>query len=120
MRKNEEAGRHDGSVAATQAIKATHRSRMDLDTGAGVPQPSRMSRNQALHAAALALPKEERADLAIDLIDSLDGPADEGVEEAWAVEIDARVTAWRAGQAEVIPFEAAVSAARERLKARHG
>ncbi len=79
-----------------------------------------MSRNQALHAAAPALPEEERAELALDLIDSLDGPADESVEEAWADEVDARVTAWRARQAEVVPFEAAVNAARERLKARHG
>ena len=93
---------------------------MALDSGPGVLHPSHMSRNQALHAAALALPEEERADLAIDLIDSLDGPADEGVEEAWAIEVDARVTAWRAGQAEVIPFEAAVTAARERLRARRG
>jgi putative addiction module component (TIGR02574 family) len=93
---------------------------MGLDSDPGVLQPSRMSRNQALHAAALALPEEERADLALDLIDSLDGPAEEGVEEAWADEVDARVTAWRAGQAEVVPFEAAVTAARERLKARHG
>jgi putative addiction module component (TIGR02574 family) len=93
---------------------------MGLDSDPGVLQPSRMSRNQALHAAALALPEEERADLALDLIDSLDGTAEEGVEEAWADEVDARVTAWRAGQAEVVPFEAAVTAARERLKARHG
>ncbi len=79
-----------------------------------------MSRNQALRAAALALPEKERAELALDLIDSLDGPAEKGVEEAWADEVDARVTAWRAGQAEVVPFEAAVTAARERLKGRHG
>lgn len=101
-------------------MKGSRWCRMDLDSGAGVPHPSHMSRNQALHEAALALPEEQRADLVIDLIDSLDGPADEGVEEAWAHEIDARVTAWRAGQAEVIPFEAAVTAARERLKARRG
>ena len=79
-----------------------------------------MSRNRALHTAALALPEEERAELALDLIDSLEGPADEGVEQAWADEVDARVEAWRAGRAEVVPFEAAVTAARERLKARHG
>ena len=78
-----------------------------------------MRRNQALHAAALALPEEERAALAIDLIDSLDGSAKEGAEKAWADEVDARVTAWRAGQAEVVPFDAAVTAARERLKARY-
>jgi putative addiction module component (TIGR02574 family) len=93
---------------------------MDLDIGAGIPQPPQMSRNQALRVAALALPEEERADLALDLIDSLDGPADEGVEEAWVHEVDRRVTAWRSGRAEVIPFDAAVSAARERLKVRHG
>jgi putative addiction module component (TIGR02574 family) len=79
-----------------------------------------MSRNQALHAAVLALPEEDRADLAVDLLDSLDGPADEGAEEAWAAEVGARVTALREGRAEVIPFEEAMAAARERLKARRG
>ncbi|MFS8067514.1 MAG: addiction module protein, partial [Byssovorax sp.] len=72
-------------------VTAFQENRRWLDSGAGVPQPSPMSRNQALHAAALALPEEERAELALDLIDSLDGPADEGVEEAWADEVDARV-----------------------------
>lgn len=72
-----------------------------------------MRRNEVLRAAVLALPEEERAELALKLIDSLDGPA----EDAWADEVDDRVTAWRARQAEVVPFEAAVTAARKRLKA---
>jgi putative addiction module component (TIGR02574 family) len=76
-----------------------------------------MSRNEALRTAVLALPEEERADLAVDLIDSLDGPADPHAEEAWANEISARLAARRAGQAAVVPFETALAVA---YQARHG
>jgi putative addiction module component (TIGR02574 family) len=69
-----------------------------------------MSRNDALRAAVLALPMEERA----ELVDSLDEPEDEDAEEAWVDEIAARFKALRAGKAEVIPFADAMAAARER------
>ena len=39
---------------------------------------------------ALGLPTEERAELAAELIASLDGPADADVEAAWAAEIERR------------------------------
>lgn len=47
---------------------------------------------QDLLRDALALPPEERADLAAELIASLDGPADDPaeVEAAWAAEIERR------------------------------
>jgi putative addiction module component (TIGR02574 family) len=41
---------------------------------------------------ALELPTRERADLAAELIASLDGPADPDVEAAWAAEIERRAT----------------------------
>jgi putative addiction module component (TIGR02574 family) len=47
---------------------------------------------------ALALPEDERADLAAELIASLDGPPDAGWEQAWSAEIDRRLdAATRAG-----------------------
>ena len=49
-------------------------------------------RGQDLLRDALALPEAERADIAAELIASLDGPADDptDVESAWAVEIERR------------------------------
>lgn len=42
---------------------------------------------------ALALSDDERAELASELIASLDGPADRDLENAWLAEIDRRVAA---------------------------
>jgi putative addiction module component (TIGR02574 family) len=46
---------------------------------------------QAVLATALRLTLEERAQLAAELLASLDGEADEDVDAAWAVEIERRV-----------------------------
>jgi hypothetical protein len=40
---------------------------------------------------ALSLSKEERADLACSLVESLDASADEGAESAWNEEISRRI-----------------------------
>jgi len=40
---------------------------------------------------AAQLSNTERADLALSLIESLDGPADPEVEEAWRLEIERRI-----------------------------
>jgi putative addiction module component (TIGR02574 family) len=51
-----------------------------------------------LFAKAAVLSADERAMLAGLLIESLDsGPADSGVEEAWAAEIERRMSDYRAG-----------------------
>ncbi len=44
-----------------------------------------------LKEQVLALPEQERAELMHDVIASLDGADDDGVEEAWAEEITRRV-----------------------------
>ena len=44
-------------------------------------------------AEALRLGPEARAELAAEILASLDGPADPGAEAAWAVEIERRVAA---------------------------
>jgi putative addiction module component (TIGR02574 family) len=55
---------------------------------------------------ALALSTQERGLLIDRLIQSLDGePADEGVEEAWALEIRDRVDDIKSGKVEMIPGE---------------
>ena len=55
---------------------------------------------------ALALSTQDRGLLINRLIESLDeGPAEEGVEEAWAQEIKHRVDDIRSGKARMIPGE---------------
>ena len=55
---------------------------------------------------ALTLSTQERGLLIDRLVESLDeGPAEEGVEEAWAEEIKSRVDDIRSGKAKMIPGE---------------
>jgi putative addiction module component (TIGR02574 family) len=64
---------------------------------------------------ALSLSPQERGLLIDRLVDSLDeGPAEEGVEEAWDEEIKRRVNDIRSGKVEMIPGEEV----RRRLAAR--
>lgn len=57
---------------------------------------------QPLRTQALALTEAERAELAHDLIQSLDAPRDNGVEDAWDREISRRIGEIDAGQAELV------------------
>lgn len=54
---------------------------------------------------ALELKEEERAELASLLIESLDKPAEEGVEAAWAVEIERRMADLDSGTAKTLPWD---------------
>jgi putative addiction module component (TIGR02574 family) len=64
---------------------------------------------------ALALSVKQRGLLIDRLVESLDdGPAEEGVEEAWADEIKRRVDDVRLGRVKLIPGEEVIG----RLKAR--
>ncbi len=47
---------------------------------------------------ALRLPLQERAELAADLLASMDGEPDEDVEQAWAAEAERRVRCYLSGQ----------------------
>jgi putative addiction module component (TIGR02574 family) len=62
-----------------------------------------MNRDQLL-TLALELPPEERAALADELIQSLDPPPDEDVEEAWSEEIRRRLERLHSGTATTISF----------------
>jgi putative addiction module component (TIGR02574 family) len=54
---------------------------------------------------ALTLDDRDRAAIAGLLIDSLETEPEEGVEEAWAVEIDKRAALMDSGQIKNIPWE---------------
>ena len=57
---------------------------------------------ERLRSEALTLSMPERAELAHDLLESLDAPADEGVEDAWDEEIIRRIAQIDAGQATLL------------------
>jgi putative addiction module component (TIGR02574 family) len=57
---------------------------------------------QRLRSEILALSEADRAELAHDLIQSLDAPRDGGVEDACEREISRRISEIDAGQAELV------------------
>jgi putative addiction module component (TIGR02574 family) len=64
----------------------------------------------------MRLSEEERAELAHDLIESLDSPRDNGAEEAWDREIMRRISSVDAGQAALIDREELRKRMRARLR----
>ena len=64
-----------------------------------------MKNAQSVLADALQLDADARADVAAELLASLDGPADPDTEAAWAAEIARRVAAVDAGTAKLEPWE---------------
>ena len=60
---------------------------------------------EAVLADALKLDVEARAELAAELLASLDGPADPDAEAAWEAEIARRVAAIEAGTVKLEPWE---------------
>ena len=59
---------------------------------------------EEIAAAALALSEEDRADLLVRLMESLDGPPDADVEQAWADEIARRLEEVRSGKETPVPW----------------
>jgi putative addiction module component (TIGR02574 family) len=60
---------------------------------------------ESILADALELDVEARAEVAAELLASLDGPADPDAEAAWEVEIARRVAAIEAGTIKLEPWE---------------
>lgn len=61
---------------------------------------------QSLLEAALKLPDDARAELAVILLDSIeDGSPPAEVEAAWSAEVERRREALRSGRAELFPSE---------------
>ena len=59
---------------------------------------------EAVLADALRLDLDARAEVAAELLASLDGPADPGADAAWQIEIERRVTAIEAGTVKLEPW----------------
>jgi putative addiction module component (TIGR02574 family) len=55
-------------------------------------------------SAALRLSTSDRAEVAAELLASLDGEADPDVDQAWAAEIERRIERVRSGQAQGRPW----------------
>lgn len=70
----------------------------------------------ALRQEALALSEMERAELARDLVASLDGPADAGASTAWDIEICRRINEIENGTATLLDLAEVLARARTRLK----
>ena len=68
-----------------------------------------------LKRQAAQLSEGERAELALSLIESLDGPADPDVEEAWRLEIERRVAQIDRGEVDLIPGDEVFARLRRRL-----
>jgi putative addiction module component (TIGR02574 family) len=65
-------------------------------------------RTEDVRRQALALADAERAELAAELLASLEAPTgegDEGLEVAWAEEIERRALAVISGQSQVVPWD---------------
>lgn len=71
-----------------------------------------------LRTILLALPREERAALARELIASLDGPADADADESWARDIERRAAEVHDGTARLVDWETAKARISARLEAR--
>ena len=66
------------------------------------------------HEAA-QLTEEERAELALSLIESLDGPPDPAVDEAWRREIERRLGEIERGETQPIPGDEVFARLRRRF-----
>jgi len=71
---------------------------------------------EKVFSEALKLDTEKRAELAAELLRSLDGEPDEEVEAAWAAEIEHRVRDVKAGKARFEDWEVIRDRALERLR----
>jgi putative addiction module component (TIGR02574 family) len=67
-------------------------------------------------AAALELPLRERAELASQLLDSLDDLSEEENDRFWAQEAERRYVAYKAGKIEAVPAEEVFARLRARKK----
>lgn len=71
---------------------------------------------ERLRAAALELTEAERAQLASELVASLDGPADTDVAAAWDTEICRRINEINNGTATLLDADEVLARARARIQ----
>jgi len=72
----------------------------------------------ALLDSVLRLPEPERARIAAELVASLDGAPEPGVEAAWAGEIKSRIEQVEKGQARLLDWDGVKDEVRQSLKRR--
>lgn len=65
---------------------------------------------------AMSLALEDRAELARELLASLDGPADPDAQQAWDIELCRRINRLRTGEATLFDPEDVLARARQRLQ----
>jgi putative addiction module component (TIGR02574 family) len=76
-----------------------------------------MSRDfKDIAAAALELPRSSRAELASQLLDSLDDLSEEESDQLWAAEAERRYAAYQAGDMEAVPADEVLARLRARAK----
>ena len=76
-----------------------------------------MSRDfKDIAAAALELPRSSRAELASQLLDSLDDLSEEESDQLWAEEAERRYAAYQAGDMEAVPADEVLARLRARAK----
>ena len=68
-----------------------------------------------LKKKAAQLSDAERAELALSLIESLDGPGDPDVEEAWRLEIERRIAQIDRGEVKLVSGDEVFARLRRRL-----
>jgi putative addiction module component (TIGR02574 family) len=73
------------------------------------------SRFEDVKANAAQLSETERADLALFLIESLDGPQEIGFDHAWRIEIEHRLAQIERGEVQLIPGDDVLERLRRRL-----
>jgi len=76
------------------------------------------SKSDSVLDEALKLPEQERARLASELLASLDGEAEDGVEAAWAAEVEKRKGEVERGEARLVPWEQVKADVKAALKQR--
>ena len=69
-----------------------------------------------LRAEVMTLTEAERAQLASELVASLDGPADHNMDKAWDIEICRRINEIEAGKAPVLDAKEVLAAVRARIR----
>jgi putative addiction module component (TIGR02574 family) len=74
------------------------------------------TRLEDLLDSALELPPADRARIAAELIASLDGEAEAGVDAAWVAEVDRRMRETARGEVQLVDREAVTSEIRETLR----
>ena len=64
---------------------------------------------------ALSLPEKQRAELAKELLSSLDGQTEQGVDQAWDIEICRRINEIEAGNAKLVDAADVLNNVKQRL-----